>query len=94
MPEWLVLPPRIADAWGNSLVLEGRTSYIVGVTFSSCGGYLATCASNNETLCVWDLAAGDCILRIPSPERMGVVTVSFSHEHKYIAAVYIGHDFS
>lgn len=92
MPRWLALPPKVADVWDmSSLVLEGHTGNILGTTFSACEGYLATCASADDNLCVWDSATGDCTLRIPQFKSMEPVATSFSRDTKYIAAVYCKH---
>lgn len=92
MPRWLVLPPKVADVWSiESLVLEGHTSSISGMSFSSCGKYLATCAYGDKILRVWDSATGDCTLKIPMPEHAKTIAVTFSHDNKCLAAGYLGH---
>lgn len=94
MPQWLVIPPRVADVWdANSLVLEGHTGLIAGVSISSCGKYLGT-FTVFEPLNVWDTATDNCTLRIPRSEHETPVDISFSHDSKCLAAAYYGHNYS
>ena len=93
MPRWLVMPPQVADIWeANSLVLEGHTDDIMGVTFSSCGKYLATCAYNDKSLRIWDSATGVCTLRLSTSKRVLVADTSFSHDNKFLAVAYLADD--
>lgn len=95
MPQWLVLPPKVADVWGmDSLILEGHLGFTDGLSFSPCGTYLATCAKRDGALRVWHSSTGDSTLDIPRPGRMFPVTVSFSHDTKYLAAAYLGSHYS
>lgn len=95
IPRWLVLPPKVADVWGmNSLVLEGHLGFTDGLSFSTCGTYLATCAQRDGALRVWHSSTGNCTLDIPRPGRMLPVTVSFSHDAKHLAEANLGSHYS